>query len=219
MEGLKRNSYIFAALCLAVGIAILLSPQKVLAKKTENWMEQQVPDQVNGWRFVPGNENPMQSYRMSESTYETLRPFGIVARNYEKEGRMIDVVLIASNDYESFHDPRVCFTSQQYEIKKESIDKIPTRTRGAIRATVAEMRTRDRDMFTIFFYKGPTGGFFALPRDLKLNIFASMLMGNDNMDAVFYRFIPITPDITIEELKEFVVDYMETVKETSGGYF
>lgn len=219
MEGLTKRTYIFAALCAVLGIGLFLAPNQVMAKKTESWMEQQVPDQVNGWRFVPGNENPMQSYKMGESTYTTLRPFGIVARNYEKEGRMIDVVLIASNDYESFHDPRVCFTSQQYEIKKESVDKIQTRTRGTIRATVADMRTRDRETSTIFFYKGPTGGFHALPRDLKLNIFYSMLTGNKNMDGVFYRFIPITPDISEEDLKAFVVDYLETVKETSNGYF
>ncbi len=218
MEGLKLRSYVFAGLCLVIGAGILVAPKRVFAKKSESWMETKAPDAVGDYRFLAGSDNPLQSYKMNESTYTTLNPFGIVARHYGKGDQAYDVVLIASNANESFHDPRVCFTSQQYEINKETRDVIKTKTRGEVPVTIAQMRSRDAESVTCFFYKGPTG-FHSSTKDIKVDLFMSRVLGRDNVDGVFYRFIPLNPETTIDQLKTFVADYLEAAKASSDGYF
>jgi len=218
MDGVTKRAYIFAGLCLTLGAALFIIPKHDFKPKTEAWMETKAPDEVGKYTFLASADNAEQSYKMPKYTYDTLKPFGIVSRVYELEDKKFDVVLIAGNETENFHDPRVCFTSQGYDIKEERIDIIKTKSRGDVPVTIADMESKDRRSVTCFFYRGPQG-FRATTRDLKMTLFLSRLAGSDNVDGVFYRFIPLNEETTIDELKTFVAEYLDAAKAPSDGYF
>jgi hypothetical protein len=218
MDGLTKRAYIFAALCLGLGVALFVIPKHDFKPKTEAWMEGKAPDTVGKYTFLQSDENPKQSYKMPKYTYETLKPFGIVSRVYEYNDKRFDVVLIAGNETENFHDPRVCFTSQGYDIREERKDIIKTKSRGDVPVTIADMMNKDRRSVTCFFYRGPQG-FRATTRDLKITLFLARLTGGNDVDGVFYRFIPLNEDTTMDELREFVAQYLDASKAPSNGYF
>ncbi|MCW5941198.1 MAG: exosortase-associated EpsI family protein [Fimbriimonadaceae bacterium] len=218
MERLTKRTMVFAGVLLAAGAIFALSPKPNFKDKNETWMEQRAPKQVPGFRFAASPENPECSYKMDKLTYDTLRPYGIVARKYESADKTFDVVLIASREKESFHDPRVCFTAQGWNIVREERVQIPT-GRGVIPASFAYMQhAQYGDNIAVFFYRGP-GGFTNGTTRLKWDIFLEQLKNSENIDGVFYRFMPLYRGATKEQLAEFIATYMDASAETSGGYF
>ncbi len=102
MERLKARMYVASALVLGAGIlATGLQPERP-QPKTEAWMEQRLPRRVGSFSFVPGPDNPEQTYRMEESTYELLKPYGIVCRVFRSGSEAYDVVVIASSSRQTF---------------------------------------------------------------------------------------------------------------------
>lgn len=221
MEGLTTRTLVFGGIMAAFGAYLLLAPKPSYAEKTEQDMEKLAPKNVGEFRMRPGSENPEQSYKMPESTYETLKPYGIVCRLLESTAGAYDVVVIASRNRASFHDPRGCFTSQGWELLEQREIEIPTKTRDTVKATWADMRQvrEDRDGQTLFLFRGPGGQFFSNTNSLKFAMFMEQLQGGKDIDGVFYRFIPQNRDTTLEQMKEFVANYLDTAKETSNGYF
>jgi hypothetical protein len=205
---------------IAAGLFITYSPATTLVTRTESFLEQKAPLKVASYAFEasPTSPKPAQSYVVGEDTYKILNPFGIVGRVYRDGAKAFDVLLIASNKKESFHDQRVCFAAQGYNLTDQRIETLETK-RGTIPITVTQMTHKDLgEQVAILFYKGP-GGFYPTPQSLAWAMFKEQLMGGTKLEAVFYRVIPVGEATTKEELLQFVRSYLEEAGRYSGGYF
>lgn len=225
MEITKRVLVLGVALCaIGVGFAFAAKAQAPKEKVDEVWMAKRAPAEVDGFRFIASAENPLESYRMDQGTYDMLDPFGIVSRIYRKVDKSYDVVLIASDKRESFHSPNVCLPAQGWNMSNEHDEKITTKTRGTIPVTVAELDPPNHTgkEYIAFFYRVQDrfiarGG--ASIFILTLAMFEGPMKGNFDMNTVFYRFTSQHPGATKEELLKFVGDYLDTAYNTSNHYF
>lgn len=219
MEGLKLRVIILSVIMFAFGMWVNLSTKEVFASKTEKEMEKLAPRTFDGYAFTPSRENPEQSYRMDDTTYRRLKPYGIVCRSYYKGDKTFDVVLIASQSRGSFHDPRVCFSAQGYTITNEEASVMDTEARGKVPFTAVTMDSgQAKGALAMYFYRGP-GGYYRNVVGLKFAMFKERLMGGKDVDGVFYRIIPGYPGATVDDLKKFAGEYLAAAKPVSGGYF
>lgn len=218
MERLTIRAFAFAGLLAVAGAVFTFSPRTQYEEKTEDEVIALVPTEVDGMTFAQSPDDERVSYRMSEQTYDVLKPFGIVARVFTRDRESYDAVVIASRSKESFHDPRVCFSAQGWTIEKFESDTIPTEAHGEIPITVLQMNSAEgRRTLGAFLYKGPEG-FYASTQQLKMSMLLEKARGGKDIDGVFYRFIPGHQDATREELMEFVSAYIDAAHESSDGY-
>jgi hypothetical protein len=155
---------------------------------------------------------------MDADTYKELSPYGIVARMLSDGTRQFDVVLIASQQKGSFHDPRVCFTAQGWQLDDESTTMVPTGSRGPVPVSVADMKSDQGERWGAYFYRGPYG-FAATANDLKAQMFRYSLLNAKNADGVFYRFIAEDSDATKDDLVKFISSYLDASARYGSGYF
>jgi len=218
MERLVKRISIVAGVFVFAGAVFLALPSKPKSNVTEQWMKDNSPTTVDGFNFISSQEDPKISYKMDQATYDMLNPFGIVARNYRKDQRQFDVVLIAGNDKDNFHDPHICFNAQGWTFDKDTVVAIPTKTRGDVPATFAELSNQGRHSMALFFYKGPKAFYPSTP-NLGIAMVMGPLLGDFKTDAVFYRFMPGYDGATKEDLIAFAGKFLDAAKPVSGGYF
>jgi hypothetical protein len=214
-----QRAFVLATLLAIAGtVSMATANRGSKAKMTEEQMEQKAPISVPGYQLIPGPEGMAYSYRMPASTYETLKPFGIVARNYTDGAKTFDVVLITSDSHESFHDPTICFSGQGWTFndKREEVLDLPDGRR--IPMTVVDMQGPTGRSMACYFYRGPSG-YVARPQKLQLDMFREVLFGRKPADSTFYRFMPAAGDVTLEQLKAFIKTYMVSAARESGGFF
>ncbi|MCX7799023.1 MAG: EpsI family protein [Fimbriimonadales bacterium] len=221
MARLTSRVYVVAALVLATGVlASGLKPDRSGAK-SEPWMEEHLPRQVGSFSFVPGSDNPNQTYRMEESTYELLKPYGIVCRVFRFGGEAYDAVVIASSSRETFHDPSVCFSGQGWDFDRFERVVIPTATRGGVPATLAVAGASGGSgpkRLALYFYKSDRV-FVPTTLAIKWELFKAQLTRRRAVDGVFYRFIPLHPNPSREALISFVGEFLDAANASSDGYF
>lgn len=219
MEGLKVRSLAVGGLLIAGGLALQAMPKANLSAKDEKFMEERAPMVVGKFRFEPTADNPKQSYKVDESTYSILKPFGIVGRHYTDGQTTYDVMLISGNDKNSFHDNRVCFQAQAYTITGQEIETVDT-SRGQIPVTFLTLQHAERGKLTAaMFFKGPHDEWFALPQPLTWAMFKEQLKLGRNLDSTFYRIIPVVGDPDRATFKKFIGEYVTAAKESSQGFF
>ncbi len=218
MEGLKKRSFILAGVLLVAGVFSIMRTSQAATPMTEKTLEERAPRQVPGFQMLPGPEGLDYTYKMDKSTYEVLKPFGIVARQFTDGGRTFDVALITSDSHESFHDPKICFSGQGFTFKTSREDTIDVPGRGAIPVTIVEMTGPREESTAAYFYHGPNG-FVANPKRLQLDMFKEVLFGRKAVNATFYRFMPVNSIVDVEQLKDFIKTYMVAAAQESGGFF
>lgn len=218
MEGLIPRTYFFSGIVLVAGLIITLLPKPEPDKKTEDWMEQHLPYKVGNYTFLPANPGAQQSYRMEQRTYDILKPFGIVCRRYAGGRFVYDAVVIASQSDDSFHDPRVCFSAQGWELGPMEEVPIETKTHGTIKATMTTMSGKERNKIAAFVYKTDKG-FHASTSEVKWAMLFESMKGGRKLNGVFYRFIPEYSGATKEQLAKFIGEYLDAAAATSNGYF
>src|SRR5688572_8113938 len=186
MERLRTRAMIAGLALIVAGAVIQMSPAATHVTRTEAFLEDKAPLKVGDYVFTPSptSSKPKQSYDVDESTYEILKPFGVVGRVYDDGDRAFDVMLIASNKKDSFHDQRVCFSASGWTLAEETRETINT-SRGSIPYTLVQM-TNDtgQRQVAIYFYKGP-GGFFAAPQELTKAMFWEQFWGGRDLESVF----------------------------------
>ena len=214
---LKFRSYALAGALAMAGGVYQLSRATKGPVRTEAWMEQTALKGFGKYR-TESNMAGDVTYRMDKATYAELQPFGIVARIMNDGNRSYDVTLIASSTKASFHDPRVCFTAQGWELGEQGHETIHTKTRGDIQATVARLKGTDGEKWGAFLYRGPEG-FTPTTNGLKLQMFKEQLFHGRDAEGVFYRFIPTDSKTTKEEMVAFVRDYLDASDAPTHGYF
>jgi len=219
MTGIQKRSFALAGLLLATGVFALMTTSQAAVRKTEVYLEEKAPASVKGYSMVPGQPGGMRySYKMDKSTYDVLKPFGIVARQYTDGARLFDAVLITSDTHESFHDPKICFSSQGWTFGDARTEEVDVPGRGKIPFTVVQMIGPMGKAIAAYTYKGPNG-FVAEPKRLQMDMFRETLFGRKPMDSTFYRFMPTTPGVGLDDLKNFIKAYMIAAHDSSGGYF
>jgi hypothetical protein len=187
---MQKRLKIVLVLFVLVGIAAVAIQPKVYLEKEEDWMENTIPEQVEGYHFAGGTKsNPMM--RMDENTYQILDPFGIVVRAYQgpADGRNYEFTVIAGNSRKSFHDPQICFSAQQWQLidpGRRDVE-IPS-LGGKIPATVMAIDKPGSRGVAMYFYGGP-GGWRHSPLALPVDLTLARLMLKDDIDAQFFRFI------------------------------
>jgi Protein of unknown function (DUF3485) len=217
MEGLKQRIIALAAvLAVTGGASLVLSHPSDDKSRNEAWLETITPAKIAGYELQQSPENPKISYRMDKMTYDTLNPYGIVARVFNGQGASIDTVIIGSQKDDSFHDPRQCFTSQFWELNDLRTIQIPTKSRGNIPATFVNLKGRDRNSIAVFFYRGP-GGFFPSTMGLKFDMLRHELATSKAADGVFYRFIA-QGTTTSDQLLSFISQYVDEADQVSKGF-
>ncbi len=219
MEGLMVRVYGLAGLFLLGGLFAHLATPPAGPPKTEAWMERTALKEFGSFKMASYDQgDPEVSYKMDAATYKELAPYGVVARDLSDGNRTFDVVLIASQAKASFHDPRVCFTAQGWQLEQEAKAMAPTASRGDVPVSVAQMKTENGELWAAYFYRGPYG-FAATTNDLKLQMFRYSLTNEKNADGVFYRFIAEDPSSTKEDLVKFIATYLDASAVKTAGYF
>ncbi len=220
---------IVLGLFVVVGIAAVALKPRAYSDRTEEWMESVVPEQVPGFTLLSSSRTD-ESVRMSDVVYDVLQPFGITTRYFQGEdGRTYELVVLAGNTRKSFHDPRVCFTAQSWDIGEPGVYKINVPELGGdvdVSAMVMKNVATGSEASAMFFYKTPFGirpDTLRVPFDLTF----AKLMLKENVDAQFYRFMVIPPsdgdDVLQKDLKaleQFARSvFGELQKGEEGKYF
>lgn len=218
MEGLIKRTWILAGIVLACGAFTMYVPPPRSKPISETWMAQHAPDTVAGFTFEPSYDDPGCSYKMSDSTYKTLQPSGILARTYKSGNEEYDVVLISSDNSVSFHDPRVCFTASGWNITHEKHTKIHTQTHGDVPITLVQMQGDGQEKTALYFYRSPSG-YESVARKMRWDMLLGELLHGRNDQGVFYRFIPMSTQTTDDELQKFASQYLDAAYTASGGFF
>lgn len=224
MEGLRKRAIVLAGVFVVVGIGFqALSARAERITRTESWMIKVAPKELPGYTMVPSRDpkNPDVTYTSDPVVYETLIPYGIVAREFREKGgpKHFDVNVIASSTKDSFHDPRVCFTAQGWNLDNQKEAIVKTATRGDVPVTLAEMNHADYGKHpSVFFYKGPEG-FTATTAGIKIQMLKKQFMTLKDQEGVFYRFIALSPGTSTDDLLKFVGEYLDESGKTSDGFF
>jgi hypothetical protein len=209
-------------------VAFAIQPRRY-QDRTEEWMEQVVPEKIPSFRLQASSRTD-PSVKMSEIAYQILQPFGIVTRYYTgPDGRTYEFVVLAGNTRKSFHDPRVCFTAQGWDLKDPGIYTVALpHMGGSVQVSAMTMNnvaTGNRAT-AMFFYKTPFGirpNTIRVPFDLT---FAKLMLKSD-VDAQFYRFMVTPPSeaadavqADLQALTAFAeAIFTELEKQPDGSYF
>jgi hypothetical protein len=212
----KTGFIVVIALVGLTAVASTLAPRPVAAKRTEAWLEDQIPEKIDGFEYVPSEDNPKQSYKMDKMVYDTLNPSGIVSRVYSKGGEQYDVVLVNSDNSDSFHDPRVCFQSQGSELINERGVSVTTSTGEKIPVSFVETKMNGESRLAAYTYKGPAG-YNPAPLRLLFDIFKAELSTGKVQEGTFYRIIALSPSTDEEQMKKFTASLLEAVSKQSNG--
>lgn len=218
MSGVQTRLIGISVFLAAFGGLLTAAPRLSANTKDENWMAAHLPDKVGKMTWLESNV-PGQTYRMDKSTYDALKPFGIVCRLYQDNQKSYDVVLIASRSKVSFHDPRSCFTSQGSVLENQHMAFVDSPTRGKVPVTFTTLNNNGDKKLAAFTYRGPGGKFHDTTQSLLFSMFSSQLLLKKDQDGVFYRFIAKDTDTTEEEMKTFISKFLEASNSSSAGYF
>ena len=212
---IKRTWFLVVALG-ALAVAARLTPPKVAPSRTEEWMESVLPTSIPGFVFQSSGENPSQSYRVPQTVYDKLQPYGIVARVFVRGDVIIDTMVVAGNDRNAFHDPNACFPSQDWAVVSNSRAKLKTTSRGEFDVSILTVRDTDVDHLTLFFYRGPTG-IHATQNELYADWFRSSLQLQDAPEGAFFRFMVMRGDMKLPELLKFAGSFLDAADQASAG--
>jgi hypothetical protein len=201
-----------------IGAAVVTNaiPRAEAVRRTESELEKMVPPTFGNYKFAASPENPLQTYKMDKVTYDTLKPYGIVARVYSNGPRQFDAVVINSDNSDSFHDPRVCFQTQGQELLNQRVKGVDTKTLGRVPVTFIETSYNGRVRLAAYTYKGPDG-YKAAPLQLIFDLFKSELSTAKVQNGTFYRFIALNENESEEALSEFIGEFLDAANTYSKG--
>ncbi len=224
LRGARNRAFVAAGLLLAVGASLAFVPKPEATVRSEVWVASGLPERVGDYARVPAQDPkfPYCSYKMDKGTYDILRPWGIVPRVFSNGRETYDVVVIGSNSKDSFHDPRVCFSAQGWNLSNEREEKIRTKTYGDVPVTLVDMDHDGQKTIAMYFYRlreGYVGSNAGAKKEMLLYKLAKL--GKDN-EGGFIRIIPsgaggASPKP--EALKAFAAAWVDEAAKTSGGYY
>lgn len=187
-------------------------------RKTEKWLEDQMLTEVGDWVLAPDTFDSKISYKMDERSYEILDPVGMACQKFKDgAGRQADVVIIAGDSMQAFHDQKVCFTGQGMSVEFKN-KTLVTKTYGEIPVSWMHITSPRfsgkleavyifRDPLGFNTYDGAKWGFMKA----KLKTPFSPIMGYS------YRFMGDTPEVSEKDVAELAVAYLDKLAESTNG--
>lgn len=202
---------IILVLFVAAGIGAYFLTPIVYVNRTEEWMASQLPAaDIPGYRFN-------SDIKMDKDTYEILQPFGIIGRDFiDQDGRRFEITVIASNNRKAFHDPRVCFSAQGWQLIDPHVKNInvPVFGKGVL-ATVMGLQSSNAKGSAIYFYHGPYG-WRSTPHYMPFDMLVAKLFLRKKIDGIFYRVLVSPGGKSLEQdqkaMENFINAYFEAVK-------
>ena len=185
-------------------------------KLNEEWLHSVTPTQVRDFRLAPKTFDATISYEMGPDTYDTLKPIGISCQILtDTVGRKMDVVVIAGDTMDAFHDQQICFSAQDWEIR--NITQVKLNIPGFKEVTANHMRISQKGQSPIdalYLVQTPTG-FYGYER-ARWEYFFNYLRKGKAEVGYSYRFIGLTPDVQLDELKglaeEYIADFHQNIE-------
>lgn len=204
------RSLIVTGMFALLGAGVLLRPSAKPLVVDESWLEKQYPTVVGKYTTQPAQDGSTgHSYRMDETTYATLKPYGIVAKTMSDGVHTFDVVNIAGDSEESFHNPLLCFQAQGWQTTGVREITIPTKHHGEVRATIASA-SHDGGLpqYALYTYEGPTSA-VASPPALKDQMVKTEFRTGKVQFATFFRFMSLTQNLTEDQVIGFAQAYLD----------
>jgi hypothetical protein len=217
MERLRKRIWPISIAFLLAGTALSLTPKVKQVDRTEEEVAKVLPVKVGRFDAVMG-QGETCSYTMDKSTYDVLKPWGIVARVFADGNEQYDVVAIVSRSKESFHDPQICFTAQGWNLTNQRHDVLKTKTRGDVPITLVDMENGGVRTVAMYFFK-TTQGYFGDMSKVKMSMLTYKLthfMKDD--EGAFIRVIP-KGVVDVPRMKIFVADWVDEAGKVSAGYY
>ena len=213
---MKKTLWIMSGLLTSIGVAFNFAPRPAETSMTEDQVINMLPIKVG--RFQPMmKDGEKVSYKMDQSSYDILKPWGICARVFVNGNESYDVVAIASNSKESFHDPQICFSAQGWRLSNQREDVIRTKTRGDVPVTLVDMEQGGNEKVAMYFFrlsKGYYGNMGKVKRDMLTHLFTKL----SKDEGAFIRIIP-TGNLDLEKMKAFAANWVDEANESSKGYY
>ena len=185
---MTKQLFILTACLVPAAFYTTYSRAQPHVQRNEAWVESRVPTEVAGYTFLPSTDDPLVSYKMDETTYRELEPLGIVAQVYEdNKAAQYEVVVIAGDRMANFHDQRVCFVAQGWNLTKNDIGKLSTSTFGDVPVLDLTVTKDGRGQRPALFMWRSSRQFTNDRKVAKSDFFLDGLLGKPNM--VGYRWI------------------------------
>jgi hypothetical protein len=204
-----KQMYGLSALFVVFCAFLIVRPGPKIAY-TEKDMERVYPDSLGDYHMIPDprGENPRQSYKADVTTYRALVPYGIVSRVLTNGKRSFEVVVIAGDQPDTFHNPLVCFASQDYKVLRNDNITLKTQSRGDVSCILAIAKKGDMIQSALYTYEGPTK---MSPENTGLHndMFLTQLQTGRPQSATFFRFMTEDSKETPEDLEAFAVRYLD----------
>ena len=214
---MKKTLWVLAGLMTSIGLAYNFAPRPSEKTMTEEQVGAMLPMKVG--KFTPMlKKGETVSYQMDKASYDILKPWGICARVFTSGNEAYDMVAIASNSKESFHDPQICFKAQGWNLTNQRDDVIKTKTRGDVPVTLVDMEQRGDKRVAMYFFKltkGYYGNMGLVKKDMLVHLFTHL---GQKDEGAFLRVIP-TGIVDVEKMKLFAADWVDEAGKTSNGYY
>jgi hypothetical protein len=217
MEGLGKRLGILCAIVLTTGSALTFAPRPKQVERTEPDIAAMLPVKVGRYNAELA-KGQYCTYKLDQSNYDILHPWGIIARVFVNGPDRYEVVAIASRRKESFHDPQTCLTAQGWTLSNQRVSTVSTKSRGTVPITLFDMEKGTERHTSMYFLK-VTQGYYAEIGKLKLDMFKykALNLGKDE-EGAFIRIIPQGPS-TEEKMKQFAAEWIDEAVKTSKDYY
>lgn len=185
----------------------------------EKWLEDKMLTELHGYEVDP-RINEKITYRMDETSYEVLNPIGIACQRMKNEyGQEFDVVVIASDSMQAFHDQQICFNAQGWEIMEGKSQIIPLETQAhgeiPVQLMTIKRRNANEEQTAVYFFRSPKG--FVTYGRAKVDYMLNQLATGKPALGFSYRFIGLSPNLTQKDVLRFAQQYVDELDKTSNG--
>lgn len=184
-------------------------------REPETWLLDMLPTSLNDYSLQRDTFNSPVSYRMDDSTYDTLEPIGIGCQIWNTPKGPFDVVVIAGDSMAAFHDQQICFKAQGWDIEKVTKRTLKTESHGDIPFTVMKLHRQDGNRYGIYAFRSPTG--FMGYEMAKFGWMLNEIKPGTPGVGYSYRFIGLDPRATEDDVFNFAKEYLARAKESSKG--
>lgn len=214
---MKPTLIVAMVVLLATAVATTLFKSDYVREKKEPWLWEMMLTELHGYRVQPSDLGENITYKMDKVSYDVLDPIGIACQRMTNEyGQMFDVVIIAGDSMNAFHDQQICFNAQGWDIKEMKGVMLESEYRGQVPISMMTI-TRDDgpEQYAAYFFRSPSG--FVSYNRAKIDFFMHRLKKGKPGMGFSYRFIGLSPDMTEEDVTRFATQYLDKLYETTDG--
>ncbi len=203
---------------LAVLALVSISGARKPERPTEASVENMMLTELGDYQLQPKEFDSKISYKMDETSYEVLDPIAIACQIFEdSRGEQVDVVVIAGDSSQAFHDQQICFKAQGWELKLVEERKLKTKAHDEIPVSFMTIkRPNSHERYAVYAFRSPIG--FQTYSQQKFGwVQAKLLDPFGGKKGYSYRFIGLTDGLSQEDVMKFATDYIDQLDATTDG--